>query len=44
MMQWYVKESVARDDHLGLKTNRPPMADDKFILVWKLILFNCEAS
>ena len=30
MMQWYIKESIARDVHLGLRTNRSPLADDKF--------------
>ena len=43
-MQWCIRESIARDVHLGLRTNRPPLTDDKFILVGKLILFNCEAS
>ena len=43
-MQWCIMESIARDVHLGLRTNRPPLADDKFILAGKLILFNCEAS
>ena len=33
MMQWYIKGSIARAVHLGLRTNRPPLADDKFILV-----------
>ena len=33
MMQWYIRESIARDVHLGLRTNRSPLADDKFILV-----------
>ena len=43
-MQWCTWESIARDVHLGLRTNRPPLTDDKFILVGKLFLFNCEAS
>ena len=30
MMQWYIRESVARGVHLGLRTNRSPLADDKF--------------
>ena len=30
MMQWYIRESIARDVHLGLRTNRSPLADDKF--------------
>ena len=30
MMQWYIKESIARGVHLGLRTNRSPLADDKF--------------
>ena len=33
MMQWYIKESIARGVHLGLRTNRSPLADDKFSLV-----------
>ena len=31
MMQWYIRGSIARDVHLGLRTNRPPLADDKFM-------------
>ena len=30
MMQWYIRESIARGVHLGLRTNRSPLADDKF--------------
>ena len=30
MMQWYIRESIARDVHLGLRTNRSTLADDKF--------------
>ena len=44
MMQWHLRGSVARCVHLGLRINRPPLADDKVIFVWKLILFNCEVS
>ena len=44
MMQWYISGSIsiykwkcsgsiARGVHLGLRTNRSPLADDKFILV-----------
>ena len=33
MMQWYIRESIARGVHLGLRTNRSPLADDKFSLV-----------
>ena len=36
--------NIARDVHLGLRTNLEPLADAKFILVCKLILFNGEAS
>ena len=36
MMQWYTRGSIARGVHLGFRTNRSPLADDKFI--------NCEAS
>ena len=44
IMQWYIRGSIARDVSLGLRTNLTPLADTKFILVSKLILFNCEAS
>ena len=33
MMQWYIRGSIACDVYLGLRTNRPPLADDKFIFV-----------
>ena len=36
MMQWYIKGSIACCVYLGLRTNLPPLADDKFILVCKL--------
>ena len=36
MMQWYIRGSIARGVHLGLRTNRPPLTVDKFILVWNL--------
>ena len=36
MMQWYIKGSIACCVHLGLRTNRPPLTDDKFTLVCKL--------
>ena len=31
MIQWYIRGSIARGVHLGLRTNRPPLTDDKFI-------------
>ena len=43
-MQWYIRRNIARDVHLGLKTNVAALADAKLISVCKLILFNCEAS
>ena len=27
------KESIARGVHVDLRSNRPPLADDKFILI-----------
>ena len=33
MMQWYIRGSIALSVHLGLRTNRPLLTDDKFILV-----------
>ena len=36
MTQWYMRGIIARGVHLGLRTNLPPLADDKFILVCKL--------
>ena len=34
MMQWYKRASIARDIHLGLRTNRLPLADAKFIVLY----------
>ena len=44
MIQWCIRGSMARDVHLGFRTNLAPLADAKLIWGWKLILFNCEAS
>ena len=33
VMQWYIRGSIARGVHLGLRINLKPSADAKFILV-----------